>query len=402
LDRAAEVLQLDPLHFNSIESKYHPVLNACDDTWFQYDWQNVGKVSRETLARALKIAEDSVHQLLGYSLLPQWFLEEEHPIDRPYAVELQSNGLTSRGGLKSIDSNWGYVIGGGIRGKTLITAGSPVAYTDDDGDLYKERATVVVNTTVTDPEEISLFYPGKDGEEDWEIRPINVVIDMVLQQATITFYKHMVPLESLLGLGTPDGESSPPMINGDDDANFLQTVDAYRIYNDPSLQGRLTVMGGCSVCGGSGCEFCVSTNATACLYVKDGRVGRFIYQLADWDTTTGAYKASSYCGPEPDKIKLWYRAGLRDFRAKFPTKQMDVTWERALVYYALTLIDSELGGCANFVQHAQYMKEDLALVVTGRRNQLHPADLLCPLGTQRSAIHLWRKINSPGIRLVKG
>ena len=56
LDRCAFHLGIDPFHFNCIFTTNRPVLPDCDDVWFRYDYQQSGKVSRESLGTALAFA----------------------------------------------------------------------------------------------------------------------------------------------------------------------------------------------------------------------------------------------------------------------------------------------------------------------------------------------------------
>jgi hypothetical protein len=65
----------------------------------------------------------------------------------------------------------GYIIGGGIEAWSVIQAGRTVAWSDSDGDTYKETGTVTATLPSPAPpiEEIALVDP--DGVE---IRPIQV------------------------------------------------------------------------------------------------------------------------------------------------------------------------------------------------------------------------------------
>lgn len=293
LDRAAKIMGIDPYHFNQITTVRRPETNACADIWFQYTEQRVGQLSRDDFAVALKQAEDTITHYLGYTLIPQWVVDEEQPITKPASPEMVNiSGRNSRGQAKSVVTNRGFVIAGGIRTKTLIEANTPIIYSDNNGDGYVEFCTVTVNTTVTDPEEIHVYFPGLDGSDKWEIRPISVSISGGI--ATITFYRYLVPLPDQWTVD-PDAGDILRNINGDDINAFLPDVDVYRVYNDVSSQATLYAEGTCLNCSGTGCEACGWTTNTACLRVRDSRRGIVTYSSATWNEDTEQFDFNLNC-----------------------------------------------------------------------------------------------------------
>lgn len=396
LDRFATILQIDPLHFNGVVSENRPTRNACDDLWFQHDYQWAGRVSRESLAEALYQAEQTVAGYLGFMPLPAWIAAEECRIDQPLLPESYSLlSVNLRGFKKSIRAKWGMVQSTGRRGSTLISAGAAVVYSSVDGDTYKEHAQVVVATTVTDPDEISIFYPGKSASPAWEIRPTTVVISG--GNATITFRREQAAIESELEKQNDMAEGASGItINGDDDTKFLTTVDVYRIYNDPSQQATFLTEDTCGSCDGDGCAVCGLTADTGCLSIRDQRLSILAYNSAVWNAVTQTFDSAPFnAGREPDRIKIWYRAGLRDENQTLPNRQMHPMWERMICFYAVTLLDTEVSGCENTKRIFFHQREDLALSTkSGTSFSLSPANLDCPLGTSRAAIALWRAIQT--------
>jgi hypothetical protein len=391
LDRAAVVLGLDPAHFNTIVTSRRPENNACDDLWFPYAWQRVGQAGREDLANALYQAESQVIRYLGYYPMPTWIAAEEHPITKPYAVELRNiSGRNSRNQQKSVRTTYGYVIEAGSKAKTLIQATAAVTYSDADNDGYNELATVTVTTAVTDPDEIRVYFAAKSGKDAWEIRPASVSITS--GTATITFSRFLVPLPQLWEKDPDEGDRWRT-IDGDSSSNFITTADVYRVYTDPSVQATFYHEDTCSSCGGTGCSVCNFTTETACLRVRDSRLGLMSYAPATWNATTLSFGSGSCCSQDPDKIKLYYRAGYVDKRREtISYKVMDPEWERAIVYYAFTLLEREASLCGNSQNIYQRFNEDLALSVDGRSWTLSFKHVQNPLGTTRAAINLWRMI----------
>lgn len=402
LDRVAHHLQIDPVHFNSVEPQIRPLRNACDDIWFQHDWQNVGRLSRESLATALKQAEEAVAHYLGYYPAPRWIKAEEHILTKPPRPELYHQAsLNVRGQSKSFNTNFGYVVYGGQKARSLIQAGAAIVYTDTDSDTWFETATVTVATAITDIEEIAIFYPGKSGADRYEIRPITVAVAGGI--ATITFKREQAVLESELEkLNEGLEDTSIRAVSGEDNSNFLTTVDVYRVYNDPSAQLIFYTEEGCIACAGGTCAVCGADTETGCTWVRNSKLGIVAYARADWNTTNQAFVSAEFAnGREPDKVRYWYRAGWRDWDQAMPHRTMDPVWERLIVFYALSLLDTEICGCENTKRIITHQRQDLARPTERGAFAISPKDLDNPLGTTRAALRLWKQIVSPNTRLVQ-
>jgi hypothetical protein len=93
---------------------------------------------------------------------------------------------------------------------------------------------------------------------------------------------------------------------------------------------------------------------------------------------------------EPDKIKIYYRAGMQDTRQEYPNLRMDTALERMIVYFALCLLDTRMHGCTNTMNIWEEMTENLA-VSTRERQHILPWDLTNnPFGTKKAAIDLYK------------
>lgn len=395
LDRAAQILGIDPYHFNMITTLRRPQNNACDDVWFQTADQRIGQASRYDLSVALFEAEQQTMKYLGYSPMPAWFSDEEIPISQPYAVELTNyRGINSKGKPKSIRASMGYLLEAGVRAKSLIDAEASVVYSDANGDGYSELATVTVSTSVTDPQEIHAYFAGEDGEDGWEIRPISVSIAAGV--ATITFSKYLVPLPDLWVRDPSEDDPQWRTIDGDISTNFVEKIDVYRVYTDTTNQATLYYENNCLSCSGSGCSLCAFNSTGACLRIRDNRLGLFSYSPATWDANTASFVYPDSCYSNPVKIKINYRAGYinqgTNAKPKHPYNQMDAMWERAIVYYAFTMVDRAENICGNTENVYSRMSEDLALNANGRSFAMSFKHMQSPFGTTRAAIDLWRMV----------
>src|SRR3990167_4262848 len=121
LDRWAEIVGLNPLHFNGVTITLSPdsACNSGEDIWMQYAWQDSAKVSREDLASAIREAEEMIANYVGYNLIPDWMIDERHNSVRPALRENYSAGINVRWLAKSVITRRGYVLSGGQKARSV-------------------------------------------------------------------------------------------------------------------------------------------------------------------------------------------------------------------------------------------------------------------------------------------
>lgn len=403
----ARVFGMHPLHFEQVYVPGITDLDAhCQHMQFQHEWQDSDAVSREEIARVIAEAESKIENALGYKLAPTWEMDEWKPTDRYYQPE-QYNWLASdiRGYRHTVQANWGYFISGGIQAKTLITAGAAIVYTDSNSDTYKETATVgPIATTVVDPNEIAIFYPGKSGDDTWEIRPTNVAISG--GSVTITFRRELVVKEDLLEAFDVDDAGA----EGTNDAHFLSTVDVYRRYNDPQTQASFLweplATNWCASCNGSGCAACAYSAQTGCLITRgDPRRSIVGYFPAEWDNTNKEFDSVGWAvSRQPDIVRLFYYSGWRNKTQRY-INRMDPEWERTVAYMAASMLDRPPCSCGADVW--KRWRDDFALnngdadglpqfrtpTGSGRVVDILNNDF----GTRRGEIYAWRKVQKARI-----
>jgi hypothetical protein len=406
LARWAEIMGINPLHFAGVQldgdGSTPDIQNAlgCSQPWTQYNWQNADGESRESVASAIQTAERNIEALLGYPLLPEWHSDEWRPTTRPFKRELVNLNLRDvRGYQKTVELRWGMVVSGGIRAADTIQAAATIVWSDEDGDGYDETGTVTQATTVTDSEQIRVYYPGRAGIDEYEIRPITVVIAAGV--ATITFRRENAVTEAVneaLIWTTP---------TGDVDANFLTEVDVVRLYNDPQTMATLvwqpTDTCGCDIVGSGTCVLCEQTVQTACLTNRNLDQGIVAYTPASWDSTNEDWDAVTLAvSRDPDLVRCWYRAGLRDMSRDWPTRQLDPHWERAIAFYAASMLDRGVCSCAS--NEVARQQEDLAFEGGAdqmNRYKISKKTMDSELGTRRGAIYAWNRIIEPAVRVYK-
>lgn len=378
LDRFFQIVGVHPLHVNQVEVD-GSTSRTCGGIVFQYSYQNADAMSREEIAHAIAQAEGIIAEQLGYKLLPTWEVAENIRLNNTKGWYTWPWGHAP-----AYETYWKHVISGGIEAKSLILAGRPVVYSDPDGDGYNELATITCATTVTEPEEIAIYYPGESGSDDWEIRPINVAISG--GTATITCRREQLVAKNLLIVLGPEA------VDGAIAGNFLTNVDVYRHYNDPQTQIQFMWEGGCS-CGLSTCNACTYTVQSGCLFVRDYRLGFVAGHPADWSVEDNVFNSAAFTACRtPDKARIWYRAGLQ-YRGSVLV--MHPQWERVVSNLALTLMDRPFCGCTSLEHVTRLAKEDFALQkVDGDSYRVSRFLLDNPIGTTRGAIEAWRMIQT--------
>lgn len=369
LDAFARVLQINPLHFNSVTL---PGANpTCGEPIYQYGWQAADKVSREEIANVIADAERLIENHIHYRLLPSYEVDERHTLD-------------PRMWQPRFHTDWGYVQSGGQRSKTAIAAASPITWGSVDNVGYKRTGTITVSTTVTNVDELAVYYPGHQGDDGWQIRDVTAVIAAGV--ATITIKREQTVLEDLL---ETFGEIST--VDGQDDANFLGTVDVGRVYLDPTAPMAFLWNDGC-LCG---CEVCVHATQGGCLTVIDQRQGMVVAQPATYGDGIWTHAMYNPCRL-PDSARLWYRAGYAYNPLNYNV--MDPEWERAIAYLAMSMLDRPLCGCNSMERASVYWSEDLSMVTASSHFQARFMDNMNnPLGTTRGAMHAWRLILNQGL-----
>lgn len=378
---------LHPLHLMGVDANIGTARSRVEiHPLFQYSWQSADAVSREELSLAISEAEQELADYLGYWPAPRWIADERQELvaTRPgswpgtfYDVNLD---------LVSVKAHYGQMISGGQRAKTLIEAGSAVVYSDADSDTYFETATITVNTSVTDPEEIAVYYPGLSGDDDWEVRPITVSISGGV--ATITCRREQLVLKDLLE--ALDAQAVSGLSNG----NFLTTVDVYRKYNDPSTQIQM-VWRSCTLCS-TGCDACTLTIDTGCMTVKDKALGIATFSPATWSSDDAAFTlvAPSVCR-RPDYVRLWYRSGYRDMSLTTPNVVMDSQFQLAICKLALGHLDRDISSSQSLMEVQRAWNTDLrrSRATRGESSNFKVTNYEienCPFGTTRAAIDVWR------------
>ncbi len=396
LDEWAQIMGINPLHFNSLE---HPSFNnnTCGEVFFRYSWQHSDRVGLDDIAMAIKQAEEDISREAGFNLMPDWTVAERLMYPRPTVPEAFGfSGVNPRGLFKSVELPRGYIISGGVRAKTIIgRGGDAIVRSDQDSDGFQETCTVTTATTVTDVNEIHVYYPAKSGADDWEIRPITVALSG--GNAVITFKVWQVTAANKRDV------LDPTPLDATDATNFETTVDVYRVYNDPSTQLQFIWEGDYSgwTCGT--CAACQLSTQAGCFHNRDARMGFIVPAPGSWNSTDQAFDAAewSVCR-DPDQLRVWYYSGYVDQSLPRPYAELSPYWKAAVAYYAASMLERPVCGFSNTTTFIERWKIN-AMFNPDKNMQVNiTPDLLANrLGASAGALFAYKRIQRPGMRINK-
>lgn len=207
---------------------------ACRDIW-TLDQRNY-------VQHYLSEAQQELEDELGFFLTADWvvgYLEDERDRLERYTdtLPIVRNGLVYK-------TRWAKVIAAGVRTVEDIELAAVVDHTSDP-------ALITVTTTVTDVNEIKVFYP----DSDIEINPSEIVLSGGSALISIPRCR-MIAYENM--------QNPKAGWTYSDTSLFQATVDVKRVYNG---SGDSVIR--CSNCG---CD-CTTTNKAACMRVLDHRMG---------------------------------------------------------------------------------------------------------------------------------
>jgi hypothetical protein len=397
---------INPLHFNgAYNPDLSPVHNVCDSVWQQYAYQHADQVSREDLASMIDHCERQIKEYLGYSLAPQYEYGEEHQYPKPGLFEDLNTGYNVRGFYKGIKTLYGKIISAGRRGMSLVANKVLAAanYSDPDGDGFNELCTITTATILTDINEIHLFFPGRNGFPEYEIRPL---ISKNIVAGTLT-----IKLSSWL-LIDPDIYTSSPLVDEmgaiilTDESNYVTSVDIYREYIDPTLASAEFLWEYMPV--GDYCaddvNVCSPTEQDGCLIIRDSNIGLVApapatYVAPSWNNTSFTISTRA-----PDKVRLYYYAGLQNTRYKMSLMLDPLPDNLAIAIAHMATARLERTICAGSQSNtlAESLRQDMTRSGSQESFTLSQSDLASEFGYRRGELEAWRMIQSLKDRIFDG
>ncbi|MFA5166633.1 MAG: hypothetical protein WC449_05110 [Candidatus Paceibacterota bacterium] len=408
LGRYANLIGLDPLRFFGGVTSLRGV-NQCSDLWSQFSWQDSGKVSREELRQAIKQAEDDITATVGYFPAPYWHTEVvSYPqfYQKEYrgVSGFQSNTFNHKTGVTSKK----YVISGGVRATTAIDPREITRGTDIDttGDGFTDTAVfTVTNLTFTDICELKAYFkvyddidadncrtdPASEGVDDyWEITPIRAKLSGTTATVYIPVYLLFKPqLQRRINAGE---------IDADDFANsYVDTVEFYRVYNDPTSQVSFLWTTESS-CEDYSCAWAVQSG---CMRVWDSRRGIVSVSPGTYDSTTGFFTGSCFTqNREPDKMMLYYYSGMRSENNR-NCDELNNNLARIIAMLASARLNKPVCTCESPARLIERWQEEVTMSNASRSYNLSVADLECPFGTKYGELLAYKALKNFGTKVGK-
>jgi hypothetical protein len=404
LERYGEIMGLDPIHFCQGFSTLRPLAGDCPNIWYQYDWQDGNKVSREQIAGLIFDAERDIADACGYWPAPKWMYWERHPYTPPQRVDVLGTGLNARGLYKSGYLDRGYVISGGVRATDFL-ATDTFALVDADEDGYPEWAQF--EFTITDEQaadldicEVQAFFKEFDAldaencrtdpsslgaDEAWRIRAVHASIT----GTTVTAYIHK------WNLFRPQLQEAlaVDVIDADDINSYVDEVMFYRVYNDPSDQ---VTFGWANEVAGCDTPACAWATQAGCLKVRNTRNALVAVQPSSWDDDNETFTAACWAqAAEPQLIWANYYAGYRP-ESSLPCDLLDDWWAKTIAWLATSRLDHKLCTCANVAETVDWLRDDVSKVNKERSYQNTPDAVSNPFGSRRGEVWAWNRIKGSG------
>lgn len=390
LNRFARILGINPVHFNgAVGSLIWPANGSCEDIWPQYSWQTDDElVGRVDVAMTIATAEDDIKNALGCSAAATWEIDEPHTWNSAYRP----------GRAASLRTALGMVIAPGKRAVSVIQEGATVVYSDPDNDGWEERATITVATQITDAREIKVYHLDRDGDADWEIRPLRN-ISIAGGQATITLDSWLLINPDLWERYPTNGEFQA--IDVVDLSNFVAGVDVFREYNDTTMAGVTFYSGGSgyACCGGVGCDICGGESYGGCFTVRDSRLGIINAFPATYGENGWAYYHPANCQPI-QRLTLSYYAGLRDKRY-LAGKTLDPLSDymaEAIAWMSAARLPKSICSCNNIRERVEELQRDISRFREGSAvsplySRFKEMDIFGnPFGTRYGEVRAWQQL----------
>lgn len=288
---------------------------GCDTIW--------SKWMRDDISYYLAEAQQEIEQQVNFPICYRWFENEQHDLTCP------------------IQTEWGYVIEPGVMAIDDIALGEAVDYSSDPAVIGP------IATTLTDTSEIAVFYP----DSYMQIYPETMEISGGFLTIWIPRCR-MVAADKL--------ENPKEGWDYNDIDNFTVTVDVKRVYNDSSTQAELIWRN---------CNNCESQSQTACIYVKNSKVGSVEVSPATY--SNGSWTRANFCKPV-ESVRLNYKAG----------NPLTYQMEDTIIRLAHSKMPDELCGCETFMRHWRRDRHVPEILTRERLN--------CPFGTNEGAWVAWR------------
>jgi hypothetical protein len=391
-----------PVHFFGAQaSQAFPITGQCNSAWPRHSWQNKGRTSREEILLLIQQAEDELAEYMGFNLAPTFIHNEvqQYPQFWRRTAFSTASGLDVRGAYKRLALKRGskLIQAGGRTVEqigTATTSGGSLAYTDEDGDGFAETATISLATTETNVCELRIFVSDTGAPPEWEIRPARKK-SIVGGQLEMIFNSWLFV--------SPDIDAAYPTVDSyraidiSTTANFVDSVDIYRVYADNTLVSARFFWeraGTCTECGGAGCDACSLAYQDGCAIVGNVDGGVIVPIPATYNSDDGIWNYTDWIiGRDPDQVRVSYYAGdiSQSYLLGTSCDPLKALYAKAIAYMATARITMPVCTCTDLADNFEAMRTDLAEI--GEISHFTSEQVLNnPFGTRRGEVMAWNLI----------
>lgn len=399
LDRYARIMNINPLNFNGATqidlasgATLFPLANSQNNIWPQHAWQFNDQLSIEEMAHEIWIAEQDIISEMRCLPCPGWIEDEAYGFESHYRPDIYGRPVNPKAGEPTLVLRHGKFIESGRRAVTMAGIRSVVVtYSDGDGDLFYETATVTaVAPAGAVLREMKVYFEGYGGERQWEIREPRTTT-LVAGSFTATFWtwqmirpstKEALPTNARTAVAIPAVN-----LNTSPCADLVVNVDVYREYNDFTQPGAIfkTVNNGTPITETDGWVYQIDPQASVVVPVE-----------ADYDVIEGAWIAKG-CSELFDYVNLWYYSGYIDpkYTPRIAQDQLSDSIAKAIAYMATARTERIFMSNNNAVSLATALRSDLSMMTSRTPNRYKTPDLLNnPFGTRKGEYDAWNIIKN--------
>ena len=407
LDLWRDVIQYHPWHFWGMATDTIPGLKLtsnCNSLVYEYGWQGTDQAGREDVRNAIMNAEKILYDNLVFWPAPAY---GDQILDWPrYNNQrlMRLGRMDARGKWIPLILKEGEIRNLGIEAFTSLDPAALLVFSDEDGDGLNDTFTTTVATTVTDPNEIAVYFTAADRlstdnslSARWRIEPVKVSISA--GTATIKGKRWLIVKPVIY----QDKDHYP--IDPTIAANFITTVHIYRRYTYRDGVDALTdsqaaliweshpCWWGCSNPAGSSdpsAEGWVAGRGD----VKNSTDGIVSAAEAVYNATTGTWSGPSdcfaACSGEPDRVLIRYLGGLELDKDGWMQRSMRTTVARL----AAAEMTRRICACDQANREFSNWQQDVSRITGPETYQAGLTVLDNPLGTRRGHIYAWQQIKS--------
>lgn len=338
----------------------------CEKIWPQQRWQNAYNASREHLARMIADAEEDVLAYLDYPVAPEahkkvFVLDdrEKEAIQRGYAAVL----VLPHYKINAI----------GEFTETTIDAAASVVLTDEDGDGFKEIATITVNileADFTSVEEYNLYIDGQ------------YKVDPLVSRSYDSNTGDLVLKAYAWQLIKPDKLYQYPV------ADVYYGID---LCSTDSYVADIHVIRRSKTDGATAVTFTDSNGNTYTgdWYVLEGEYGLIRVSLPD--ACLGPLQWGSYCDYPILSVEVKYITGPEKYDRKgnlIPAHMDEVA------QIAAARLEQSVCACGCNQEEIDSYREDWAIATGNSVRRITMADLQNPFGTRAGEVYAYRSLKN--------